>query len=166
MTSMRSLRGRGASSMDGKDATHVADDPRRPYVVLPPPVDTKGSCRNVHVRPILDLPKGWNWEDIPPPPGEEYVQLEREKTPSKKKPTVVIEAKPVAAPEVHVDEDVKKFVPAALQRRKTGQQTMDKNKKKTQASRTTQSNQPQQEEVPDPEYASFVEDLKNIGAYD
>mmetsp|Transcript_1509 Transcript_1509/g.9300 ORF Transcript_1509/g.9300 Transcript_1509/m.9300 type:complete len:110 (-) Transcript_1509:1415-1744(-) len=83
----------------------------------------------------------------------------------RKKSTVVIEAKPVAAPEVHVDEDVKKFVPAALQRRKAGQQTMDKNKKKTQAHPTTQPNR-QQQEVPDPEYASFVEDLKNIGAYD
>lgn len=165
MTSMRSPHERGASSMEGKDPTHVADDPHRPYVVVPPPLETKGSCRNVHVRPIQDLPNGWNWEDIPPPPGEEYVPLEREKTPPKKKPTVVIEAKPVAAPEVHVDEEVKKFVPAALQRRKAGQQTMDKNKKKTQAHPTTQPNQ-QQQQVLDPDYASFVEDLKNIGAYD
>lgn len=149
------------------EATHAVDWKRNQYVVAPPPMGTTGGCRNVHVRPLGDLPHGWEWEDIPPPPGEEYVAMEVEKTPPKKKPTVVIEAEPVAAPEVHVDEEVKRFVPPALQRRKAEQKTTNKKKKTTETNSPTDPNDnPNQQEAPDQEYASFVEDLKNIGAYE
>lgn len=131
---------------------------QRRYAIVPPPGHPHTSDRTSCFRPTT-LPPGIEWDDIPPPPNENYFQAPEIIEKKRKKTEAVIAAAPVGAPEVEINEEVKRFVPSALQRRRPMEQ-----RKPT--SKIPPEKQMMSEQMEEREYTSFVEDMKNMGAYD